>query len=198
MDTLSKNLQQTLELIKLNPHVLEDKYIYSIKITVPVSPHNMHLLNSSHLNALVRTLVNSKMSIAGIDNRTWFNNNFTGGLYIVSTEQKEPDDAIFVHYNIWCISDKVNLDQIINTNLQVRIKKILPIAIVTIEPGIKVDSAETFVGKVGRLMNIPPPIHLNSPSFLFLTNSFKRVIISFLSADIRFIGTLYKVGNKSQ
>jgi hypothetical protein len=70
--------------IKANQRFFQGSSVYQIHLAVPLDENLISDGNLYSLKSLMRSIVNGKQTIDGIDNRDWFASHFLGGFYKVN------------------------------------------------------------------------------------------------------------------
>ena len=118
------NTERLIEFLKCNESYYRNSFQYHIHVFVDLNKHLISDDNLQSLQTLMRSLLNGKQTIDGIDNRTWFS-CFSGGMYKINITQSSPDVYPTINYHIIAFSNKNDLQESMETELIKRLKKII-------------------------------------------------------------------------
>ena len=190
---LNKQQERLIHVIKENEHLFEKLFMYNIHYSFPLSETLISQNNLFLLKSLIRSLINGKRTIDGVNNRDWFSKYFSGGFYKINIHQRIPEDYPVIEYHLICFSKRNDLENVITNDLICRIKNILN------ETELKSFFGEPFsVHGINSLkekferINSTSGFHFFSQPVRSLTKSYLDFMFSTMHQPIRTFGIFYK------
>ena len=187
------------EFFKKNQFHFQNYFLYSIEILIPLNTIEISEKNLLILKRLLRSLINGKKTIDGLNNRDWFSKYFSGGLYTINIYQPSPGDYPVIEYHMICFSKSNNLEHAITNDLDNRIKNILNKA------ELKSFYHEPFsVAGISNLeenfaeINSTSGFHFFSKPVRMLTKSYLSWLFSVMHQPVETFGTLYQNRKKKE